>query len=87
MHPAGKPNRMDLTDRVKAFRSRQRQVLSWILTAGRSPRVVVAMGDRLALLLIGQVLARPEHLLAAVTSEQEALSWIANEQPTLRIAQ
>ena len=85
MHPAGKPNRMDLTDRVKAFRSRQRQVLSWILTAGRSPRVVVAMGDRLALLLIGQVLARPEHLLAAVTSEQEALSWIANEQPTLRI--
>jgi len=85
MHPAGKPNRMDLTDRVKAFRSRQRQVLSWILTAGRSPRVVVAMGDRLALLLIGQVLARPEHLLAAVTSEQEALSWIANEQPTLLI--
>lgn len=78
---------MDLTDRVQAFRSRQRQVLSWILTAGRSPRVVVAMGDRLALLLIGQVLARPEHLLAAVTSEQEALSWIANEQPTLRIAQ
>jgi DNA-binding NarL/FixJ family response regulator len=76
---------MDLTERVKAFRSRQRQVLSWILTAGRSPRVVVAMGDRLTLLLIGQVLARPEHLLAAVTSEHEALSWIANEQPTLLI--
>ena len=76
---------MDLTDRVKAFRSRQRQALSWILTAGRSPLVVVAMGDQLALLLIGQVMARPEHLLAAVTSEQEALSWIANEQPTLLI--
>ena len=76
---------MDLTDRVKAFRSRQRQVLSWVLTAGRSPRVVVAMGDRLTLLLIGQVLARTEHLLAAVTSEQEAVSWIANEQPTLLI--
>jgi hypothetical protein len=73
---------MDLTERVKAFRSRQRQALSWVLTAGRSPRVVVAMGDRLTLLLIGQVVARPEHLLAAVTSEQEAVSWIANEQPT-----
>lgn len=81
----GNQSRMDLTERVKAFRSRQRQVLSWILTAGRSPRVVVAMGDRLTLLLIGQVLARPEHLLAAVTSEHEAVNWIANEQPTLLI--
>ena len=43
------------------------------------------MGDRLTLLLIGQVLARPEHLLAAVTSEHEAVSWIANKQPTLLI--
>lgn len=76
---------MDLTERVKAFRSRQRQAPSWVLTAGRSPPVVVAMGDRLTLLLIGQVLARPDHLLAAVTSEQDALSWIANEQPTLLI--
>jgi hypothetical protein len=76
---------MDLTERVKAFRSRQRQALSWIITAGRSPRKVVAMGDRLTLLLIDQVLARPEHLLAAVTSEQEPLSWIANEHPTLLI--
>jgi DNA-binding NarL/FixJ family response regulator len=76
---------MDLTERVKSFRSRQRQVLSWILTAGRPPRVVVAMGDRLTLLLIGQVLARPEHLLAAVTSEREAMNWVANKQPTLLI--
>ena len=44
---------MDLTERVKAFRSRQRQAPSWVLTAGRSPPVVVAMGDRLTLLLIG----------------------------------
>lgn len=85
LRDSGNQSQMDLTERVKAFRSRQRQVLSWILTAGRSPRVVVAMGDRLTLLLIGQVLARPEHLLAAVTSEHEALSWIANEQPTLLI--
>jgi len=70
----GKQCSMDLTERVKAFRSRKRQVLSCILTAGRSPRVVVAMGDRLTLLLIGQVLARPEHLVAAVTSEHEAVN-------------
>lgn len=68
----GKQRWMEPTERVKAFRSRQRQVLSGILTAGRSPRVAVAMGDRLTLLLIGQVLARPEHLLTAVTSERKA---------------
>jgi DNA-binding NarL/FixJ family response regulator len=43
------------------------------------------MGDRLTLLLIGQVLARPEHLVAAVTSEHEAVNWVANKRPTLLI--
>jgi hypothetical protein len=65
---------MDLTSRVKSFRSRQGQALSWILSTGRRPKVVVAMGDRLSLLLIGQILTSPESLLAAVTTEREAIA-------------
>jgi hypothetical protein len=76
---------MDLTSRVKSFRSRQGQALSWILSTGRRPKVVVAMGDRLSLLLIGQILTSPESLLAAVTTEREAIASIQLERPSLLI--
>lgn len=76
---------MDLTSRVKSFRSRQGQALSWILSTGRRPKVVVAMGDRLSLLLIGQILTSPESLLAAVTTEHEAIASIQLERPSLLI--
>jgi DNA-binding NarL/FixJ family response regulator len=78
---------MDLTQRVKSFRSRQRQVLSWILSTGRPVRTVVAMGNRLTLLLIGQVLAKPESLVAAVTTEDEAIESIKRHRPSLLICE
>jgi DNA-binding NarL/FixJ family response regulator len=78
---------MDLTQRVKSFRSRRRQVLSWILSTGRPVRAVVAMGNRLTLLLIGQVLAKPESLVAAVTTEDEAVENIKRYQPSLLICE
>jgi DNA-binding NarL/FixJ family response regulator len=78
---------MDLTERVKSFRSRRRQALSWILSSKRQPHVVVAMGNRLSLLLIGQVLARPDSLIAAVTTEEEALKHIQQGQASLLICE
>jgi hypothetical protein len=44
---------MDLTDRIKEFRSRQRNVLSWLFTSMLPQRVIVDCGSRLKLLLIG----------------------------------
>lgn len=78
---------MDLTQRVKSFRSRQRQVLSWILSTDRPVRTVVAMGNRLTLLLIGQVLSKPESLVAAVTTEDEAVENIKRHRPSLLICE
>lgn len=83
--PAKSPLNTDLTQRVRSFRSRQRQVLSWILSTGRPARAVVAMGNRLTLLSIGQVLAKPESLVAAVTTEDEAVENIKRHRPSLLI--
>jgi DNA-binding NarL/FixJ family response regulator len=71
---------MDYTSRIKEFRNGQRQVLSWMFTSLFPQRVVVACGNRLTMLLIGQVLVRPKILCAAVTSEAEAAEALAAHQ-------
>jgi hypothetical protein len=78
---------VDLTQRVKSFRSRRRQVLSWSLNTDRPVRAAVAIGNRLSLLLIGQVLAKPESLVAAVTTKDEAVENIKIHQPSLLICE
>jgi len=45
------------------------------------------MGNRLTLLLIGQVLAKPESLVAAVTTEDEAVENIKRHRPSLLICE
>ena len=74
---------MDLTERVRTFRSRRREGLSWILSAKSELRGVIAMNNRLTMVLTGQLLARPHNLLAAVTTEAEALEALQQYQPNL----
>ncbi|QVL52882.1 MAG: response regulator transcription factor [Cyanobium sp. M30B3] len=45
------------------------------------------MGNRLTLLLIGQVLAKPASLVAAVTTEDEAVENIKKHRPSLLICE
>ena len=63
---------MDLREEVVAFRGHYRETFNWILQAGGTRSVVLAMGDRFPLLLLAQVLVRPMKLRAAVTTEAEA---------------
>jgi hypothetical protein len=44
---------MDLTSRIKEFRSRQRSVRSWFLTTTLPQNIVMASGNSLTLLLLG----------------------------------
>jgi len=76
---------MDLTDRIKEFRSRQRNVLSWLLTSMLPQRVIVVCGSRLKLLLIGQVLVRQQLLCAAITTETEGEAALKAHQPGLLV--
>jgi DNA-binding NarL/FixJ family response regulator len=45
------------------------------------------MGNRLSLLLIGQVFAKPERLLSAVTTEYEAAESIKSNLPSLLVCE
>ena len=76
---------MDLTDRIKEFRSRQRNVLSWMFTSMLPQRVVVVCGSRLTLLMIGQVLVRQQILCAAITTETEGEAALKAHQPGLLV--
>jgi len=78
---------MDLTNRVRTFKSRRREALSWILTARNQRRGVLAMNNRLTMVLTGQLLARPSNLMAAVTTEEEALAAIEEHCPNLLICE
>lgn len=78
---------MDLTDRVRTFKSRRREALSWILTARNQRRAVLAMDNRLIMVLAGQLLVRPSRLMAAVTTEEEALAALKAHCPNLLICE
>jgi len=74
---------MDLTDQVLAFRRQYRETFHWILKAGGTRSMVIGMGDRYPLILMSQVLVRRVTLLAAVTTEAEAIANVERHQPDL----
>lgn len=74
---------MELTRWAIQSRTLHREALSWILSAGWPQKVVIAMGSHQRLLLMGQLLARPERLRAAVTTEVEALASLRHHRPQL----
>jgi DNA-binding NarL/FixJ family response regulator len=74
---------MEMTSRLLQFRSNHREGISWILSAGWPKRVVMAVGSQQRLLLMGQLLARPKILGAAVTTEAEALASVIHHRPQL----
>jgi two-component system, NarL family, response regulator DevR len=76
---------MDLTSRIKEFRSRQRNVRSWFLTTLLPQSIVLASGDRLTLLLMGQLILRQSRPFSAITTEAEALGALKDLQPGLLI--
>ena len=76
---------MDLREEVVAFRGHYRETFNWILQAGGTRSVVLAMGDRFPLLLLAQVLVRPMKLRAAVTTEAEALASVGLHRPDLLV--
>jgi DNA-binding NarL/FixJ family response regulator len=74
-----------LTKRALRFRTFHREALSWLLSATWPTGVVIAVGSRQRLLLMGQLQARPKLLRAAVTTEAEALASVRLHQPQLLI--
>ena len=76
---------MDLTSRIKEFRSRQRNVRSWFLTTMLPQSIVMASGNRLTLLLIGQLILRQSRPFKAITTEAEAVDALATLEPGLLI--
>ena len=76
---------MDLTKRALSFRTFHREALSWLLSTTWPTGVVLAVGSRQRLLLMGQLQARPKLLRAAVTTEAEAEASVRLHQPQLLI--
>ena len=76
---------MDLTSRIKEFRSRQRSVRSWFLTTMLPQSIVIASGNRLTLLLLGQLILRQNRPFKAITTEAEAVDALAALEPGLLI--
>ena len=76
---------MDLTSRIKEFRSRQRSVRSWFLTTMLPQNIVMASGNRLTLLLIGQLILRQSRPFKAITTEAESVDALAALEPGLLI--
>ena len=76
---------MDLREEVVAFRGHYRKTFDWILQAGGTRSVVLAMGDRFPLLLLAQVLVGPMKLRAAVTTEAEARASVGLHRPDLLV--
>jgi len=76
---------MDLTNRALSFRTFHREALSWLLSAPWPTGVVIAVGSRQRLLLMGQLLVQPKRMRAAVTTEAEALASVRLHRPQLLI--
>jgi len=74
---------MDINPRIQELRRWHREALSWSLSAGWPRSVVIAMGSRLCLMSMGQLLVRPSRLRAAVTTEAEALASVRLHRPAL----
>jgi DNA-binding NarL/FixJ family response regulator len=72
---------MDLTSRIKEFRSRQRSVRSWLLTTMLPEGCVMASGNRLTILLLGQLILRQNRPFKAITTEAEAVDAVAALEP------
>lgn len=76
---------MDLTSRIKEFRGRQNNLRSWFLTSMLPQSIVLAGGNRLILLLMGQLILRRSRPFSAITSEAEALGALKDLQPGLLV--
>jgi DNA-binding NarL/FixJ family response regulator len=76
---------MDLTGQVREFGSRQRNVRSWLLTSLLPESIVLASGNRLTLLLVGQLILQKSRPYAAITTEAEAVAALTALQPGLLI--
>jgi DNA-binding NarL/FixJ family response regulator len=74
---------MELTERLLEFRHQYRETFNWILNTGGTRSMVIAMGDRFPLMLMGQVLIGRVTLRAAVTTEAEALASVGQHRPDL----
>lgn len=72
---------MDLTSRIKEFRSRQSSVRSWFLTTMLPQGCVMASGNRLTLLLLGQLILRQNRPFKAITTEAEAVDAVGALEP------
>ena len=76
---------MDLTSRIKEFRGRQNNLRSWFLTSMLPQGVVLTGGNRLTLLLMGQLILRQSRPFSAITTEAEALGALKDLQPGLLV--
>lgn len=76
---------MDLTSRIKEFRGRQNNLRSWFLTSMLPQGIVLTGGNRLTLLLIGQLILRQSRPFSAITTEAEALGALKDLQPGLLV--
>ena len=76
---------MDLTSRIKEVRGRQNSLRSWFLTTMLPQSVVLAGGNRLVLLMMGQNIFRQTRPFSAITTEAEALGALKALQPGLLI--
>ena len=76
---------MDLTSRIKEVRGRQNSLRSWFLTTMLPQSVVLAGGNRLVLLMMGQFILRQTRPFSAITTEAEALGALKDLQPGLLI--
>ena len=74
---------MDITSRVKEFRSREHTVRSWFVTTLMPHGIVMASSNRLSLLLLSKLILKKSRPFSTVTTEAEALEAIGIFQPGL----
>ena len=75
--------RLNLTEQFIGFRRLNRQTLGGIHSLVGSRSVVMAMKDRLAMMMLGQMFLQSMDLRAAVTTEAEALASVRRYRPDL----
>jgi len=74
---------VNLTSQFVGFRRQYRQTLDGIHSLFGRRSVVMAMEDRLAMMMLGHLFSKCMELRAAVTTEVEALDCLRRHQPDL----
>lgn len=74
---------LDLTAQFRGFRRLNRHTLDGIYSLVGRRSVVMAMEDRLAMAMLGQMFRKSMDLRAAVTTEAEALASVRRHRPDL----